>query len=58
MTRIIFDNRGRPHWIAVPESGAYLHNIDTYRKEAAMVDTTPPFTEADMDWFRRPVQDA
>lgn len=55
MIHIIFDSNGKPHWYKVPEEGAYLHSLpDLYRTSAAM-DRTPPFTQADRDWFRKPI---
>lgn len=55
MTRIIFDSKGKPHWYTIPESGAYLHSLPDLYAQAMALDTTPPFTEADLDWFRKPL---
>lgn len=57
MTRIIFDNKGKPHWFKVPASGAFLHNVEQYAA-IATADAevrTVPFTQEDLDWFRKPV---
>ena len=48
---ITFDTIGRP--IYVPRTGAFMHVLDAYRAKAASV--TPPFTQADKDWFRKPL---
>lgn len=58
MTQIVFDNNGKPYWVRVPASGAYLHNVEHYAT-LATADAerrTEPFTEADLDWFRKPIR--
>jgi hypothetical protein len=48
---ITFDTHGRP--VFVPRTGAFMHVLDAYRSKAATL--TPPFTQADKDWFRKPL---
>lgn len=56
MTRIVFDNKGKPHWITVPASGAWLHNVKQYADIAhGEALERVPFTQEDLDWFRKPV---
>lgn len=56
MTRIVFDSNGRPHWYKVPDEGAYMHSLPDLERVRASQDNTPPFTQADQDWFRKPVK--
>lgn len=39
--------------VLVPRTGAFMHVLDVYRAKAASI--TPPFTQADKDWFRKPL---
>lgn len=55
MTRIVFDSNGRPHWFKVPQSGAFMHSLPDLERARADQDTTPPFTQEDKDWFRKPL---
>lgn len=49
MTRIVFDQKGKPSWINV-DTGKFIHALKDYRGFDL------PYTQSDLDWFRKPVE--
>lgn len=49
MTRIFFDNSGKPSWRTV-DTAKFIHDLRDFRGFDL------PYTQSDLDWFRKPVE--